>query len=63
MILDPDAVRIRESYQTQCECIWIRILESGFRNFYADPSFALDLYHAVRIPSSGSNWARTSHVL
>ncbi len=34
MISDPDVVRIRESYQTECECIWIRILESGFRNFY-----------------------------
>jgi len=40
MIPDPDVVRIRESYQTKCECIWIRILESGFRNFYADPRFA-----------------------
>jgi hypothetical protein len=27
MIPDPDVVRIRESYQTECECIWIRILE------------------------------------
>jgi hypothetical protein len=33
MIPDPDVVRIRKSYQTKCECIWIRILESGFRNF------------------------------
>jgi hypothetical protein len=42
MIPDPDVVRIRESYQTKCECNWIRILESGFRSFYADPRFALD---------------------
>ncbi len=28
MIPDPDVVRIRESYQTKCECIWIWILES-----------------------------------
>ena len=62
MIPDPDVVRIRESYQTKCECIWIRILESGFRNFYADPRFASDPYHTVPIPSSGSDWARTSHV-
>jgi hypothetical protein len=27
MIPDPDVVRIRESYQTKCECIW-----SGFLN-------------------------------
>ncbi len=53
----------RESYQTECECIWIRILESGFRNFYADPRFASDPYHTVRIPSSSSDWARTSHVV
>ncbi len=51
MIPDPDVVLIRESYQIECECIWIRILESGFRNFYADPRFA-----------SGSDWARTSLV-
>ena len=50
MIPDPDVVRIRESYQTKCECIWIRILESGFRNFYADPRFASDPYHTVQIP-------------
>ena len=31
MIPDPDAVRIRESYQIKCECIRIRILESGFQ--------------------------------
>ncbi len=62
MILDPDVVRIRESYQTEWECIWIRILESGFRNFYADPRFASDPYHTVRTPFSGSDWARTSHV-
>jgi hypothetical protein len=62
MIPDPDVVRIRESYQTKCECIWIRILESGFRNFYADPRFASDLYHTVQTPSSRSHWARTSHV-
>jgi hypothetical protein len=42
MIPDPDVVRIRESYQTRCECSWIRILESGVMNFYADPRFALD---------------------
>jgi hypothetical protein len=57
-----DVVRIRESYQTECECIWIRILESGFRNYYADPRFASDPYHTVRTPSSGSDWARTSLV-
>ncbi len=62
MIPDPDVVWIRESYQNKCECIWIRILESGFRNFYADPRFTSDPYHTVRIPSSGSDWARTSHV-
>ena len=62
MIPDPDLVRIRESYQTECECLWIRILESGFRNFYADPKFASGLYHMVRTPSSGSDCARTSHV-
>jgi hypothetical protein len=62
MIPDPDVVRIRESYQTKCECIWIRILESGFRNFYADPRFTLDMYHTVRTPSSGSDWARNSLV-
>jgi hypothetical protein len=56
MIPDPDMVRIRESYQIECECIWIRILESRFRNFYVDPRFA------VRTPSSGSDWARSSHV-
>ncbi len=60
MIPDPDVVQIRESYQIECECIWIRIQESGFRNFYADPRFASDLYHTVRIPSSGSDWARSS---
>ena len=62
MIPDPDVVRIRESYETKCECIWIRILESGFRNFYADPRFASDPYRTVRTPSPGSDWARTSHV-
>ncbi len=62
MIPDPNVVQIRESYQTECECIWIRILESGFRNFYADPSFASGPYHTVRTPSSGSDWARTSLV-
>ncbi len=61
MIPDPDVVRNRESYQTKCECIWIRILESAFRYFYADPRFASDPYHTVWIPSSGSDWARTSH--
>ncbi len=44
MIPDPDGVRIRESYQTEWECIWIRILESGFRKFYADPRFASGPY-------------------
>ena len=53
MIPDPDVVRIRESYQTKCECIRIRILESGFGNFYADPRFASGPYRTVRIPSSG----------
>ena len=62
MIPDPDEVRFRESYQTKGECLRIRILESGFGNFYADPRFASDPYHTVRIPSSGSDWARTSHV-
>jgi hypothetical protein len=62
MIPDPDVVRIRESYQFECECIWIRILEYGFRNFYADPRFASDPYRTVQTPSSGSDWARTSHV-
>ncbi len=57
MIPDPDVVRIRESYQTKCECIRIRILESGFGNFYADPRFASDPYHTVWIPSSGSDRA------
>jgi hypothetical protein len=40
MIPDPDVVRIRESYQAKRKCNWLRILESGFRNFYADPRFA-----------------------
>ncbi len=62
MIPDPDVVRIHESYQIECKCIWIRILESGFRNFYADPRFASDPYHTVWTPSSGSDWARTSLV-
>ena len=57
MIPDPDGVRIRESYQTKGECLRIRILESGFGNFYADPRFALDPYRTVRIPSSGSDRA------
>ncbi len=57
MIPDPDVVLIRESYQTRCECIRIRILESGFGNFYAEPRFASDLYRTVRIPSSGFDWA------
>ncbi len=66
MIPDLDVVRICESYQTECECIWIRILESGFlnpdswirilesrfRNFYADPRFASDPYRMVRTPPS-----------
>ncbi len=50
MIPDPDVVQIRESYQIECECIWIQILESGFRNFYADPRSATDPYHMVRTP-------------
>jgi hypothetical protein len=50
LILDPDVVRIRESYLTECECMWIRIPESGFKNFYADPRFASDPYHTVRTP-------------
>jgi hypothetical protein len=62
MIPDPDVVQIHESYQIKCECIWIRILESGFRNFYADPRFALGPYRTLRTPSSGSDWARTSLV-
>jgi hypothetical protein len=37
LIPDPDVVRIRESYQNECECIWIRILESGIRNFMQTP--------------------------
>ncbi len=57
MIPDPDVVRIRESYQTKRECVRIRILESRFGNFYADPRFASDPYRTVRIPSSGSDWA------
>jgi hypothetical protein len=36
------------------------IPDSGI--FYADPRFASDPYHTVRIPSSGSDWARTSLV-
>ncbi len=51
MIPDPDVVRIRESYQTKRKCDQIRILESGFGNFYADPRFASDPYRTVRIPS------------
>jgi hypothetical protein len=62
MIPDLDVVRIHESYQTECECIWIRILESGFRNFYADPKLASGSNHTERTPSSGSDWARTSLV-
>ncbi len=50
MIPDPDVVCIRESYQIECECTWIRILESGFRNFYADPRFASGPYRMVRTP-------------
>ncbi len=57
MIPDPDVVRIRESYQTKRECDRIRILESGFGNFYANPRFASDPYRTVRISSSGSDWA------
>jgi hypothetical protein len=41
MIPDPDVVRIRESYQIECECIWIRILESGFRNFLCGPQIRI----------------------
>ena len=62
MIPDPDEVRIRESYQTKGECLRIRILESGFGIFYADPRFASDPYSMVRIHSSGSNWAPFSCV-
>ncbi len=29
MLPDPDVVRIRESYQAKCECIWIRFRNSG----------------------------------
>jgi hypothetical protein len=57
MIPDPDVVWIRESYQTKCECNRIRILESRFGNFFADPRFAMDPYCTVRIPSSGSDRA------
>jgi hypothetical protein len=60
IIPDPDVVRIRESYQKQCECIRIQIPESGFKNFYADPRFALGPYRTVRTRSSGSNWATNS---
>ena len=56
-IPDPDEFRIRESYQTKGECLRIRILESGFGNFYADPRFASDPYSTVRIHSSGTNRA------
>jgi hypothetical protein len=49
MIPDLDVVRIRESYQTKCECIRIRILESGFGNFYADPDS-----HRIRTVRYGS---------
>ncbi len=41
MIPDPDVVRIRESYQIECECIWIRILESRFRNFLCGPQICI----------------------
>ena len=41
MIPDPDVVRIRESYQIKCECIWIWILESGFRIFMRTPDSQL----------------------
>ncbi len=50
LIPDPDVVRIHESYQTECECIWIWILESGFRNFYADPKLASGSNHTERTP-------------
>ena len=62
MIPDLDVVRIRESYQTKCECNRIRILESGFGNFYADPRFASDPYCTVRIPSSPDPIGLSSHV-
>jgi hypothetical protein len=63
IIPDPDLVRILESYQKQCECIQIQIPESGFKNFYADPRFALGPYCTVWSPSSESNWAtNTSYV-
>jgi hypothetical protein len=51
LIPDTDVVRIRESYQIKWECIWIRILESGFRNFYADARFASGPYRTLRTPS------------
>jgi hypothetical protein len=41
MIPDPDVVRIHVSYQTECKCIWIRILESGFRNFLCGPQIRI----------------------
>jgi hypothetical protein len=41
MIPDPYVVRIRESYQIESKCIWIRILESGFRNFLCGPQIRI----------------------
>ena len=49
MIPDPDVVRIRESYQTKCECIRIRILESGFGIFMRTPDS-----HRIRTVRYGS---------
>ncbi len=60
MILDPDVVRIRESYPKECKCMWIRIPESGFKKFYADPRFAYGTDPLLRIQSE---WARECYVL
>jgi hypothetical protein len=56
MRINPDLglVQIRKLIQKQCEWVRIRIPESGFKNFYADPRFAKDPYRTVRIPSSRS---------
>ena len=42
MIPDPDVVRNRESYQTKCECIRIRILESRIREFLCGPQIRIE---------------------